>query len=370
MRAFTDFLSRCVPGSVSFFTDVGGSTSSLNGSLGALRRLGGSLRVVWSAGNRWVVVDYPNFPASVPRRLPVYLVARIYLSALRLTCALRGARLVLQSDDDPAMQDEWLGLTVSERQMKLERAFERRLYRYADLIWFSGLTSAEIVCARFDLPMSKAVHVPNGAAPPLTVRPGPERAVGGSFRFAYTGTLAPGTHGVAGLISEFRRVADPGARLVLAGPDGEWIPGYLSEHPDDRVVYLGCLHADRVQSLLQSCDAGILTGQRGGYHDTGFPGKLGAYFAAGLPVIATVLGDTAMLIAEHHVGIVCEEHELGETMARLLADVPEYSLYRRNALARKDDYLWDRIYLRALESLEMASGMSAYRGGAALGRAE
>lgn len=347
-RAFTDYLAREVPGSVSFFTDIGGSSSTLVGSLGAVNRLVQGLRVVWSAKNPWVVVDYPNFPASVPRRLSVYLMASGYLSALLALCALRGSHLVVQADDDPALQDQWLGARLSASQLFWERRLERRLYRAADRLWFSADTAAEMMCSLFDVPLSRAVTVPNGAVAPAD---GLTRPDDGLFRFAYAGALLPDTHGVKGLMDAFKSVKAPHARLVLAGPEGDWIAAHMSRTPDDRVVYLGCLTAEEVQSVLSTCDAGVLTGQRGGYHDTGLPGKLGAYFAAGLPVVSTCGGEGARIIQTRHVGVVCDEQDLAQALDCLVDDTSAYAKMRANAMAAKEDYFWDRIYERAVAGL-------------------
>jgi len=192
------------------------------------------------------------------------------------------------------------------------------------------------------------VQVPNGAVAPdaAASHPGDD-----TFRFAYTGTLLADTHGVKGLMDAFGSVQDPSARLVLAGPEGHWIATHLSENPDDRIIYLGCLTAEEVQSVLATCDAGVLTGQKGGYHDTGFPGKLGAYFAAGLPVVTTTGGEGARIISERAVGIVCAEDDLGEALTRMAGDTASYREMRANAMAAHEEYFWDRIYQRAVEGL-------------------
>jgi hypothetical protein len=129
VRAFTDYLQREVPGSRVVSTEVGGGSRSLGGSVRAVGRLVGSLWAVASSGNDWVVVDYPNYPASVPRRASVFAIATVYTAALRLVCRVCGMGLVVQSDDDPAMQDEWLGNPLSEKELSRERRFERQLFR-------------------------------------------------------------------------------------------------------------------------------------------------------------------------------------------------------------------------------------------------
>jgi glycosyltransferase involved in cell wall biosynthesis len=255
---------------------------------------------------------------------------------------------VVQADDDPILQDRWLGKPLSKRQVMWERSFERMLYRSADRLWFSAQTAAELMCSLFDVPLSRAECVPNGAVAPAD---GAVKPNDGLFRFAYTGALLPDTHGVKGLMDAFGSLHAPHARLVLAGPEGEWIPEHLAQSGDSRVLYLGCHTAESVQSVLTTCDAGVLTGQRGGYHDTGLPGKLGAYFAAGLPVIATCGGEGARIIEQRHVGIVCDERDLGSALDRLVHDVDAFTEMRANAMAVRGDYVWDRIYERAVAGL-------------------
>jgi glycosyltransferase involved in cell wall biosynthesis len=190
--------------------------------------------------------------------------------------------------------------------------------------------------------------VPNGGAPVPLARPDD-----GLFRFAYAGALHATTHGVARLIEAFRRVADPHVRLVLMGPDGEWIADQLAENPDPRIDYVGCLDAEEVQSRLAPCDMGVLTGDPDGYHSTGCPGKLGSYLAAGLPVLSTVHGDCARIVARNANGVVCDWDAMAETMASVAADPERIARMRERAEALRHEYAWTSIYGRAVAHLPL-----------------
>lgn len=346
--AFDAYLADHVGGSVAYFTEVGGSSRSMRGTFAALARLLESVRVVMTGSNRWVVVDYPNYPASVPRRMPVFVAAFAYTLALRAACSVRGVGLVVQSDDDPAMQDEWMGRPLSRMELFWERSLERCLFRWADRLWFNSEVSAELICGRFGVPLDKASVVPNGA---LVAERSARPANDGRFRFVYAGALLPDSHGVRQLIEEFAKVADDRARLVLCGPEGGWIPGYLAEHPDPRVEYLGVLTAEEAQALLARCDMGILAGDRNSYHSTGFPGKLGAYLAAGIPVLSLVEGDAARIIRRHGNGMLCEPAALATTMAHVASDSTRYEQLRAASRALEDGYSWEAIYAAAVEGL-------------------
>lgn len=359
-RAFAEFLARRVPGSICHATQVGGSSASVSGAAGAVVRLLRSIRLMTTTDNAWVVLDYPNFPASVPRRPSVFLVAAAYLLALRACCALKKVGVVVQIDDDPGLQDQWLGMRLTRRQLFWERTFERWLLRSAHRLWTCGLSTAAMLSARFGIPASGFTHVPNGGEPAKGDSAG---CTTDSFKFVYAGALSPDTHGVKALIEAFAEVKSPRARLMLAGPGGDWIAGYLQERPDARVEYLGCLKAEDAQSLMRECQIGVLCGGAGGYYDIAFPGKLGAYLAAGLPVLTTCGGDAVHVIESHRNGIACSEGDLAPAMSRLVEDAAQVEQLKRNATAVQEGYSWDSIYARAVRGL----GVRARSAGAGAG---
>ncbi len=330
-----------------YYTHDFTSTNHFGNSFKALGRLAKSLKLIYTSQNKFVLFDYPNFPASIPRRIPVFIIAMVYLSATRIICGLKGSKVIVAIDDIPRFQDELFGAKLSAYKHFWEKLFERYLLNSASHVWVAAAVMAEELCRKHNIPGDKVSIVPNGGDP------GKGKPVGGGkFKFVYAGSLCREIHRIGWLIDTFNQVNNPHVELVLIGHDGDWIPSYPNYVSDSRIRYLGYFQAIEAQQIISTCHIGLLPYPREGYWAKIFPGKLGAYLACGVPVISTGSGDGSRVINQHEVGVVCRESELADLMERIPNDLDRYLEMKTNTERISTDYIWTNIFKRAVNQLK------------------
>lgn len=150
----------------------------------------------------------------------------------------------------------------------------------------------------------------------------------------------------------------PECRLVVAG-GGDLIDEmrhYAGSKPwADRVEFLGRLEPDELNRLTPRADVGLLMLEDRGlsYHLT-LPNRVGDFVAAGVPMVASNMPETARVIKTYGVGELMENpgpRALAEAVRRLLdywqhLDAEE----RRNRFAdARKDLNWDKEKKRLIE---------------------
>jgi glycosyltransferase involved in cell wall biosynthesis len=204
-----------------------------------------------------------------------------------------------------------------------------------------------------------AVHVvPNGVDParfPSNLTPSVP-AGNGSFSVGFVGTLKP-WHGVAALVEAFacvhRNNRDTRLLVVGDGPERSSLIADLSARGLLGAAHLtGAVTASRVPGLLASMDVGVAPYL--GCADFYFsPLKVYEYMAAGLPTVASEIGQIADVIAHDVDGLLCRPGDpatLAEALLRLQADPPLRS--RLGAAARRkmiEHHSWDAVAARVLD---------------------
>src|SRR5690606_38547242 len=156
--------------------------------------------------------------------------------------------------------------------------------------------------ARGIAPGSRTVVVPNGADP-ARITPGPEPA--GPFTVGFVGTLKP-WHGLDVLAEAFDRAAAPGWRLLVCGEGPERAAlerrvrrsGHAAE-------FTGGLAPDAIPAQLRRMHVATapypaVAGERHYFS----PLKLYEYLAAGLPVVASRIGQAARVIEDGQTGLL------------------------------------------------------------------
>jgi glycosyltransferase involved in cell wall biosynthesis len=118
----------------------------------------------------------------------------------------------------------------------------------------------------------------------------------------YVGGIYP--RDVELMAAAFNRVQHilPGARLVLVGYFNREIEPLL-DHPE-AVIRTGWVTKDKVFQYLAGCDLCWLPMYNSGTNRGRWPGKLNDYMAVGRPTVATAVGDQAVLIPQHRIGLV------------------------------------------------------------------
>ena len=169
--------------------------------------------------------------------------------------------------------------------------------------------------------------VPNGVDPRRFTLPAPARTSDG-FVVGFVGTLKP-WHGLPTLIEAFAIGAGaiPSARLLIVGdgPERSRIEQDITRHGlADRAVITGAVAHDAVPGLLAQMDVAVAPYPP--LDDFYFsPLKLTEYMAAGLPVVASAVGQVPSLITDEHTGLLFEPGDvraLAAALARLQDDKP------------------------------------------------
>jgi glycosyltransferase involved in cell wall biosynthesis len=84
-------------------------------------------------------------------------------------------------------------------------------------------------------------------------------------------------------------------------------------------------------SLAAACDLGVLAMKPEGM--AVFPNRIFDYFAAGLPVVSTVVAELAEYIDDHDAGVTLDEPDgtaLADEVVKLLTDKPKPSSHPRD----------------------------------------
>jgi len=182
------------------------------------------------------------------------------------------------------------------------------------------------------------VHlIPNGVntdrikpgVPPLFERPA------GTFTVGFVGTLKP-WHGLPMLAQGFceLRRRDSGARLLIGG-DGPERESFETELRDggalDATTFAGPVSASRIPNLLASMDVGVAPYQANeNFYFS--PLKVFEYMAAGLPIVASAVGQIAEVIEDGVTGVLCPPGD-GVALATALQELCA-SPSRREKLGR------------------------------------
>jgi glycosyltransferase involved in cell wall biosynthesis len=180
--------------------------------------------------------------------------------------------------------------------------------------------------------------------------PAPSARRPGAFTVAFVGTLKP-WHGLDVLAGAFAalRTDVPDARLLVIGdgPGREGLAGELERLGVSAAVdWKGAVAPETVGTLLASAHATIAP----------YPAEGDAYFsplkivegmAAGIPVVASAIGQAGELITDGRTGILCTAGDPAAFAAALtgLADAPDRSR-RIGAAARAEvaaHHTWDAV---------------------------
>ena len=218
-------------------------------------------------------------------------------------------------------------------------------------------------------PAVNVAVVPNGVDPArFSVARAPGRPAG-AFVVGFVGTLKP-WHGLPTLVEAFARVAAdiPGARLLVVGDGPERSPMAQSlarQGLADRTTFTGPVAHDAVPGLLAQMDVAVAPYPplEGFYFS---PLKLTEYMAAGLPIVASAVGQIATLIAHDQRGLLYAPGDaaaLAKALARLHAD--ERLRRRLGESARAyvtAHHTWSAVLDRVLHLANASSGSVRLRG--------
>ena len=222
------------------------------------------------------------------------------------------------------------------------------------------VVSEEVACYLKDFPeaQGKVQVVPNGVSPERfppglqASRPGGD----GVFSVGFVGSMKP-WHGIEKLIDAFARfqAACPKSRLLLIG-DGtvrERLESEVAARGLESVVqFTGAVEPSAVPALLASMDLAVAPyPQLTNFYFS--PLKVYEYMAAGLPVIASRVGQIEKIIAHEETGFLVPPGDVVALAAGLERMQKDPGLRRRLGKAARikvlRDHTWDGTVERILQ---------------------
>lgn len=218
-------------------------------------------------------------------------------------------------------------------------------------------------------PSANAVVVPNGVNTER-IRPGTRPAgthwSGTRFTIGFVGTFKP-WHGVEILLEAFGRLRgtrdDLRLLLVGDGPQGPELRARVAalDMADD-VVFTGPADPGDIPMWLQTMDAAVAPYPATA--DTYFsPLKLYEYLAAGLPVIASAVGQIPTALTSEQTGLLIPPGDVAALTSALRRLADEPNLRHRLAHAARttavEHHSWQRVVRRSLHAAGLEAGMEA-----------
>ena len=169
--------------------------------------------------------------------------------------------------------------------------------------------------------------VPNGVDPSrFPSREVRQRGAGNGFTVGFVGTLKP-WHGLPTLVEAFAELhrEDPTMRLLIVGdgPLGTWLEHSLDASGISQATRTtGAVSPQAIPALLSSIDAAVApyTARPDFYFS---PLKILEYMAAGLPIVASRIGQIQELISDGETGLLSvpdDSHSLADHLRRLRDD--------------------------------------------------
>jgi glycosyltransferase involved in cell wall biosynthesis len=180
----------------------------------------------------------------------------------------------------------------------------------------------------------------------------------GEFTVGFVGTLKP-WHGVSNLIEAFGHLSEEDVAIRLAivgdGPERERLEHQVSCFPSevaDRVLFLGAVSPDEIPSLLSSMDAAVAPYlQQEDFYFS--PLKIFEYMAAGLPTVASRIGQIPELLQEGETGLLYQPgdaHALAESLLTLCRNPSLCARLGKKAQTTAiDQFTWESVVDQILE---------------------
>jgi glycosyltransferase involved in cell wall biosynthesis len=315
--------------------------------------LPGSLRSgwdLWNAGRRiaWLRGQSFDLVHAFETRPVVLLPALI---ARRL-----GAKLFFDWSD-------WFGRggSVEERPNPLVRTVLRPVETYFEAR-FRGRADGTTVINSFlrqkaidhGVLGARILVMPNGAELE-NIRPGDRNAarqrLGMSpdvLVIAYTGALFLRDARLMAAAFDRIHAREPRARLLLIGYCNQAVEAMVQTR--DAVWRTGSVSQTELADYLVASDIGWLPLRNSGANRGRFPMKLTDFMAAGLPTVATDVGDIGDLLREHAIGLLAPDQPapLADAALSLFVDeVQRLALGRRARQVAETRFAWPQIAVRA-----------------------
>lgn len=268
----------------------------------------------------------------------------------------------------------------THRELVLEdhswRALSRQVGAAARTVCVSGPV-ADWVLGHADASAARRVRVVANGVNTARIRPGDRgsrpRADAGPT-VVFVGTLKP-WHGVETLVDAVARSAgDWRLEIVGDGPLAEALRARAAAHGPSvraRIDFAGAVEPERIGALLARADIAVAPYPAAAARDAYFsPLKIYEYLAAGLPVVASRVGQIPGIVADGRTGVLVEPSDAGalaRALDALAADPARRATLGGNARAEAvAEHGWERVLERALGGLDLVPVADSVPAGASL----
>ena len=182
-----------------------------------------------------------------------------------------------------------------------------------------------------------------------------------SARVVFVGTLKP-WHGTDVLLNALAESSgDWRLRIVGDGPQGEDLRARVAQMPEHtaaRVEFTGAVTPEQVPDLLADSDLAVAPYPLAAASDSYFsPLKVYEYLAAGLPVVASAIGQIPQVLDGTGAGILVPPSDavaLGTVLDTLSEDLPtRQDMSRRARRLAVERHDWNRVVDAVLEGVEI-----------------
>jgi glycosyltransferase involved in cell wall biosynthesis len=199
----------------------------------------------------------------------------------------------------------------------------------------------------------KTYVVPNAVSPERFCGATPVIPKNGSFTIGYIGVLKA-RHGLTTLIETFAMVAEqsPAAQLLIVGdgPEREYLDREIGARElSDRVRFTGAIAPELVPGYLASMDVALAPYPALAQFCSS-PLKLYEYMAAGLPIVATRIGQIEEVIQHGETGILVRPGDaagMAEAVIALEASPEMRTQLGQAARQTVRNHTWDNVLERA-----------------------
>lgn len=286
----------------------------------------GSLRSgwdIWNAARRVAWLQSQDFDVAHSfETRPTVLLPILYEKRVR------GCPVVLDWAD-------WFGRggSVEERSSPLARGLLRPVESFFEEQFRGVADRTTVICSLLNqkaqalgVAPETILHLPNGCNTeqffPVD-RESARQRIGippSGLIIGYCGTIFPRDAQLMAAAFDQICARQPDARLLIIGYCPIDIKPLVAN--PDAVVQTGYVASERINDYFNACDIGWLPFCDTNANRGRWPMKLNDYMAAGLPTVATAVGDVADLIRREPIGLLAsvEPDSLAEQITRLAAD--------------------------------------------------
>lgn len=219
---------------------------------------------------------------------------------------------------------------------------EKSSIRYVNQALTVNHSIADILSARWGLPFTVVMNVPDRISSPHLSSPLPQDAI----TLAFSGGLQPG-RGLPALVRLLTVLPDK-YRLKIVGNGAlreELVQLAASLRVTERIQITGRVPAERVISELSDAHLGIYLMENAGLcHYLALPNKFFQFISARLPVIVPKFPEMEKIVNRYDIGAAVDPSDLqstASTIMKITADPKRYAELRSNCEKAAEDLNWD-----------------------------